>query len=157
MTKNSGQRDFKTLILCVIALLILVGVGSLVSIQPTKASFDLASYGLPEFVDDYRILVVHTPANTTCMPPGTKRLTLQAIEPDVKAFLANSQTAIDSVQALIEQGWGISFTGPGTTREESIKIIERWNLGTRAAGGCVKLGGPIDESAITFVPVIPAP
>ncbi len=159
MTKNSGQRDFRTLLLCVIALPILVGVGALVSLQSSKPTFDPASFGLPEFVGDFRILIVQTSDNTVCMLPIEKSLTLQALVPGAKALLDHDPIPVESIQALKEQGWDILYTGPETTREESVKVIEDRNEHNRA-NGCFRSYANLFakyEHLITWSPLIPAP
>jgi len=156
MTKNSVPRDFRTLILCVAALPVIAVIGMIVSIQLTKPSFEPIAFGLPEYIGAFRILIVQTSDNTACLLPIEKRLTLQELEPGAKALLDNNPMP-DSIQALKEQGWDILFTGPDTTREESIRTVEEANARNRA-NGCVRSYGNLlakYEHLITWSPLIP--
>lgn len=142
-----------------IALPIVIGVGIILSIQARKPSFDPASYGLPEFIGDFRVLVVQTSDNTACLLPIEKWLTLQALNPEAKELLNYDPIPVVGIQSLKEQGWAIFYIGLDTTREERVREIEEMNERSRA-DGCAKSYGyalAMYADSITFSDHIPVP
>jgi hypothetical protein len=129
-----------------------------IGITPTPAlaprndapdQFDPKTYGLPDTIAGYKVLGVVTSENKACMAPGTKDLVLLTTEPTVEDYLKNSRPA-DVLKAMGELGlntteWGISFAGPGATRDQLITGVQEWN-NEMEKYGCVYSG-----------PAIPAP
>jgi hypothetical protein len=107
-------------------------------------SYDPKTYGLPDEIAGYKVLVVVTSENQACMPPGMKSITVQTL--DVDGFLQNQQSP-DIFEAMEALGlnmteWGVGIVGPGTNREQIIQGVQEWNKDMHNSG-CTTTGGPI--------------
>lgn len=160
------SRSLKVLILTISPILIVVGVLSWVQVQekssvmlistPTPDPFhtyDPATYGIPATIAGYKVLAVQTSTNTACTMPGTMRLILQATEPDLDSFLANTnpQAVMQELEKLDiskDVKWQPQYVGPSLwDREKFISQNNEWNE-SRKAYGCLRTG-PIILTTIT--------
>jgi hypothetical protein len=113
------------------------------SAPPTwMTPYEQAKQGLPDTIAGLRVLAVLTPGNTACLPPGEKRLVLQAAQPDIESYLGTSNYAAitaDLNQKSIDEyvQWNVEIVGPGTTLDQFLGENERWN-GQRQKSGCAQ-------------------
>ena len=102
-----------------------------------------AYYGIPNTIAGYNVLAVLTSDNLACMLPGEKRLVLQANESTLEEYLAKSQPL--SIQeelkrlGLTEMTAGVEIAGPGSTLEQLVEEVNKWNQ-EATIRGCVQLG-----------------
>ena len=107
-------------------------------------SYDPADYGLPATLNGYKTFAVLTSENTACMPPGEKRLVLQAPQDNVQSFLDQNNPA-SLLFGLQQSGFSdfaqgdLEYVGPGIQFEQFIAENEKWNQAMRESG-CVKSG-----------------
>ncbi len=108
--------------------------------------YDPALYGIPDTIAGYEVLAVMTSDNTTCMRSGIKRLILRAVARDFETFQndINADAVIQELEMLgkAQEFGGISYVGPGTSKEQIIALNENWNRQNRLVG-CPNFGGPI--------------
>jgi len=78
----------KLIFLTLITTILFVNVQAQVDIS---SSYSPPDYGLPNTLAGYKVMAVKTSENTACMSTGTKRIILQASDPDVETFLKNSR------------------------------------------------------------------
>lgn len=107
------------------------------------ASFDPATYGLPEEIAGYRLLVVQTPENNPCGRSDTTTVIVSSPYTDMGVFLTrNNITAVYGELGTIYPGrqWQISVVDPSRTAEEIIQQIKRWN--TAMQDGCTQFSMP---------------
>jgi len=112
------------------------------------ATYDPAAYGIPDMIAGYKVLAVKTAQNTLCLKSGIVRLTLQASEPDIVSFLANSNS--QSVRQILNQldlempyDWSLEYVAPGKwDRQAFVTSHAELNEYLRV-NGCARLGGAI--------------
>jgi|SRR6266496_4044302 len=113
----------------------------------TTRLYDPEQYGMPDILGGYKVLAVFISQDVACMPSGSKKILLQATEPNVQEYLAHPKPVRDILQILQqfpgeeETNWQIEFVGPGVTLEEIVSNIESWNS-LFVNKPCKSLGGP---------------
>ena len=122
----------------------------------TRNPYDPARFGIPGYVGGYKVLAVFTPDNLACMSTGEIRLALQATEPNVEEYLANSNPTYSNPRAIqkdLEQHGKdvtIEIVGPGVTIEQIISESAKWNQDIKKSG-CIQTG-PAGLPQTTGVP-----
>ena len=110
------------------------------------APYDPALYGIPDTIAGYEVLAVMTSDNTTCMRSGIKQLILRAVARDFETFQnnINADAVIRELEMLgkAQEYGGISYVGPGTSKEQIIALNENQNEQNRKVG-CPNFGGSI--------------
>lgn len=152
-------REFKSIILLTFIAIAIVSLLSSINgyLNPSAngtpphaytASYQPATYGIPEQVAGYSILLVKTSENTRCLPAGMMELTIMPVHPDPHNSLAPADTNgnfFAEIQKLpVSSQFEVSalFVEHHTwNRQKMIESNEAINASL--AGGCVSSGGPI--------------
>jgi hypothetical protein len=116
--------------------------GPAIIITPTPdpfAPYNPLTYGIPEIVAGYRIVIVHTPETDPCMSPDEMRLTIQAVDPSPDNPMVPREGGdilfeLEKLKPGIK--WGLGYIMPVPfDREQFVNQHAQQN-------DCVKLGGP---------------
>lgn len=147
--RQSKHKLMLVSILCLVVLAaVVVYAFNTRSIQAwlmsTLNPYDPARFGMPRYVAGYKVLAVFTPDKLACMNPGEIRFVLQATEPNMEEYLANSNPKAIP-KDLEQQGlnptseWTYEIVGPGVTIEQIIRESTKWNQDIKKTG-CIRLG-----------------
>jgi hypothetical protein len=118
--------------------------GPAIIITPTPdpfAPYDPATYGIPEIVAGYRIVIVQTAETNPCIQPDEMRLTIQAVDPSPDNPMVPREGGdilfeLEKLKPGIK--WGLAYIMPVPFDRE--QFVRQQNEAMK--NGCVKLGGP---------------
>jgi len=125
-----------------------VNLRTVVTPDPTVdpfATYDPATYGIPDTIAGYKVLTVQTMENTACMSPETMRLTIQPVEPlpgNPLASQSNGDVRAELKKLKPDVHWELQYITAGPyDREKFIVGNATWNE-TMQSIGCLRTGPP---------------